>query len=146
MIRCDYTEGGVLSAGAGVNGFVINLPAATDKVYLSGLDFNGAGSAQNGIRIVSGGNVVIENTLIRNYSATNGLGMSVQPAASLTLSINNTTIAHNGTGATGGGILLQPTGAGGTVRATLNNVRIMQHSNNGFRVDTTGNPGAGIVF
>src|SRR5688572_12202155 len=51
-IVCDYTEGGVLSAGAGVNGFVINLPAATDTVFLSGLDFNGAGNDQNGVRIV----------------------------------------------------------------------------------------------
>src|SRR5687768_13245110 len=91
MIRCDYTEGGVLSAGAGVNGFVINLPANTDTVFLSGLDFNGAGNAQNGIRIVSGGVVHIQNSIIRNYRASNGLGMSIQPAGSLQLTIADTT-------------------------------------------------------
>src|SRR5687767_12561926 len=46
-IICDHTEGGVLTAGAGVNGIVINLPNATDHVFLSGLDFNGAGSARS---------------------------------------------------------------------------------------------------
>src|SRR5687768_17967678 len=90
-IVCDYTEGGVLSAGAGVNGFVINLPAVTDTVFLSGLDFNGAGNAQNGLRIVSGGIVHIQNSIIRNYRASNGLGMSIQPAGSLQLTIADTT-------------------------------------------------------
>src|SRR5687767_493727 len=87
MIRCDYTEGGILSAGAGVNGIVINLPAATDTVFLSGLDLNGAGNAQNGLRIVSGGIVHVNNSIIRNYRASSGLGFSVQPAGVLQLTI-----------------------------------------------------------
>jgi hypothetical protein len=74
-IVCDYTEGGILSAGAGVNGIVINVPLATDSVFLSGLDLNGAGNAQNGMRIVSGGVVHVQNSIIRNYRASNGLGM-----------------------------------------------------------------------
>jgi hypothetical protein len=143
-IVCDYTEGGVLSAGAGVNGIVINMPA-TSSVFLSGLDLNGAGSAQNGIRIISGGDVVIQNSIIRNYRASNGLGLSVQPSLGLNLTVVNTTIAQNGTGATGGGVLLQPTGSG-NVHATFRDVRILDHTNNGFRVDTTGNTGAGIIF
>ncbi|HKR24582.1 MAG TPA: hypothetical protein VJS15_04940, partial [Allosphingosinicella sp.] len=52
-IVCGYTEGGVLSAGAGVNGIVVNAPA-TSHVYLSGLDRHGAGSAQNGVRLIAG--------------------------------------------------------------------------------------------
>src|SRR5687768_1133692 len=92
MIRCDYTEGGVLSAGAGVNGIVINLPAATDTVFLSGIDFNGAGSAQNGLRIVGAGGIVhVRNSIIRNYRAANGLGMSIQPAGVLQMNITGTT-------------------------------------------------------
>ena len=142
-IVCDYTEGGVLSAGAGVNGFVVNLPSATDTVFLSGLDFNGAGNAQNGVRIVSGGIVHIQNSIIRNYRASNGLGMSIQPAGVLTLTVTNTTIDDNGTGATGGGMLIQPTGAGGRALVTLRNVRIQNNSNNQIRVDTTGNTGGG---
>ena len=144
-IVCDYTEGGVLSAGAGVNGFVINLPNATDQVFLSGLDFHGAGTAQNGIRIVSGGVVHIQNSNIRSYRATNGLGMSVQPAGVLQLTIVNTTIADNGSGATGGGILVQPTGTG-AAQITLRNVRLQNNANNAFRIDTTGNTGTGILL
>ncbi len=147
MVRCDYTEGGVLSAGAGVNGFVINLPAITDTVFLSGLDFNGAGNAQNGIRIVSGGIVHVQNSIIRNYRAANGLGMSVQPAGSLQLTVADTTIDDNGVSGnpgTGGGILIQPTGAGGSARVTLRDVRVQNNANNQIRIDTAGNTGAGI--
>ena len=147
-IVCDFTEGGVLSAGAGVNGIVINLPSATDTVFLSGLDLNGAGNAQNGIRIVSGGVVHIQNSIIRNYRASNGLGMSVQPAGSLQLTVFNTTIDDNGVSGnpgTGGGILVQPTGAGGAARVTLRDVRLQNNGNNQIRIDTTGNTGAGVT-
>jgi hypothetical protein len=142
-IICDFTEGGVLSAGPGVNGFVINIPV-TSSVFLSGLDFNGAGSAQNGLRIVSGGIVHIQNSIIRNYRASNGLGMSIQPAGALQMTIANTTIADNGTGATGGGMLIQPTGAGGSARVHMRNTLVQHNSNNQIRVDTTGNTGPGI--
>src|SRR6185503_11831748 len=40
-IICDYTEGGVLVSGS--NGFIINA-GASDTIYLSGLDFHGAGT------------------------------------------------------------------------------------------------------
>src|SRR5687768_9127087 len=85
-IVCDYTEGGVLSAGAGVNGFVINAPL-TSVVFLSGIDFNGAGNAQNGVRIIAGGTVHIQNSIIRNYQASNGLGVSFQPSGAMSLTI-----------------------------------------------------------
>ncbi|HYD25619.1 MAG TPA: hypothetical protein VEB68_12570 [Croceibacterium sp.] len=147
-VICDYSEGGVLSAGAGVNGFVINLPAATDTVFLSGLDFNGAGSAQNGIRIVSGGIVHVQNTVIRNYRAANGLGISVQPAGTLKLTVLNSTISDNGVAGapgTGGGILVQPTGAGGSARVALDNVTLANNGNNAFHVNTTVNTSAAGV-
>jgi hypothetical protein len=143
-IICDYTEGGVLSAGAGVNGIVINLPLVTDTVFLSGLDLNGAGSAQNGLRIVSGGIVHVRNTIIRNYRAANGLGMSIQPAGVLQMTIDNVTIDDNGSGVTGGGILIQPTGAGGSARVAIRTSVIQHNALNQIRVDTAGNTGAGI--
>src|SRR6188508_3845730 len=46
-IVCQYTEGGVLSAGAGVNGVIVNA-GVNDAVYLRGIDLHGAGNAQNG--------------------------------------------------------------------------------------------------
>ena len=147
-IVCDFTEGGVLSAGAGVNGIVINLPSTTDTVFLSGLDLNGAGTAQNGVRIVSGGVVHIQNSIIRNYRAANGLGISVPPAAGLQLTVANTTIADNGVAGapgTGGGMLIQPTGAGGNARVSLRNVLLQSNGNNQLRVDMTGSTGSGVT-
>lgn len=134
-IVCDYTEGGILSAGAGVNGIVVNAGAA-DVVFLSGLDFNGAGSAQNGIRLIAGGLLTVRNSIIRNYRASNGLGISFAPTATSTLVINNSVIANNGTGATGGGILIQPN-TSGTARVTLRDVRVQGNANNGIRIDSS---------
>ena len=138
-IICDYTEGGVLSAGAGVNGIVVNVPSATDTVFLSGLDLNGAGNAQNGLRVVSGGIVHLQNSLIRNYRASNGLGISYQPAGVGRLYIRNSTIADNGTAGTGGGILIQPTGAGGSARVEMTDVFVTNNSNDAIRLNSTGN-------
>jgi hypothetical protein len=136
-IVCDYTEGGILSAGAGVNGIVVNA-GANDTIFLSGIDFNGAGNAQNGLRIVSGSTVHLRNSIIRNYRASNGLGISMQPSGAARLYVTDTTISDNGTGATGGGILIQATGSGSS-RVHLRNVVIENNSNNAIRMDTTGN-------
>src|ERR1700691_4239441 len=40
-VRSDHIEAGVLVAGT--NGIVVNVPAATDRVQLEGLDFEGLG-------------------------------------------------------------------------------------------------------
>ena len=144
-IVCDYTEGGILSAGAGVNGFVVNAPA-TSVVFLSGLDFNGAGSAQNGLRIIAGERVHLQNSIIRNYRASNGLGISFQPSGTTRLTLLNVTISDNGTGATGGGVLIQPTGAAGSARVDFRNVTLTGNSNNAVFINTTGNTSpAGII-
>jgi hypothetical protein len=142
-IICEHTVGGVLSAGAGVNGIVINLPAATDRVFLRGLDLNGAGNAQNGLRVVSGGSVHLHDSLIRNYSASNGLGISFQPAGAGELLVTNSTIADNGTGATGGGVLIQPTGVGGSANVRFQNVNV-ENNTSGILLNSTGNTGPGL--
>ena len=139
-IVCDYTEGGILSAGAGVNGIIVNAPA-THTVFLSGLDLNGAGNAQNGIRILAAAHVMIQNSIIRNYRASNGLGISFQPSGNTQLVVQNTTINDNGTAATGGGMLIQPTGAAGTSRVFMREVRFNGNANNALRVDSTSNTG-----
>jgi len=139
-IICQYTEGGVLSAGAGVNGVIVNA-GVNDEVYLRGIDFHGAGNAQNGIRFIAGAALAVEDCVIRSYNATNGLGISFQPSGSSELYISNTTIQNNGNAATGGGILIQPTGTG-TARVHMVNVRANNNQNQNLRVDTTSNTGA----
>jgi len=144
-IICQYTEAGVL-ATFGSSGFIINA-AATDTIFIRGIDFNGGGGANpglHGIRVLGAGFVHIQDSLIRNFRASGGTGIQVAPSTAAQVTVTDTTIADNGTGATGGGILIQPTGAGGSARVTLRNVRIQNNTNNQVRVDTTGNTGAGI--
>ena len=132
-IICQYTEGGVLSAGAGVNGILVNA-GVNDNVYLRGIDFHGAGNAQNGVRFIAGGSLTIEDCVIRAYQASSGQGISFQPGGTSRLVVNNTTVAYNGNAATGGGILIQPTGVG-VANAVLNNVRVAMNANAGILVN-----------
>jgi hypothetical protein len=141
-INCIYTEGGVLAGG---NGIVVNA-GATDVVFLRGLDIFGVNPPSNGVRIIAGGAVHIESSTIRRFNAANSFGISFQPSGATQLYISDTTIATNGNGATGGGILIQPTGAGGSARVEMTNVRVLGNANQGVRIDTTGNTGvAGII-
>src|ERR1700760_352321 len=48
-IRSDHIEAGVLVAGT--NGIIVNVPNATDRVLLEGLDFEGMGTGINGVQI-----------------------------------------------------------------------------------------------
>jgi hypothetical protein len=143
-INCEYTEGGALVAGAGVNGILVNAGAG-DIVILRGLDINGAGSAQNGIRILAGAAVYVEDTIIHGFRAASGLGISYQPTGTTELHVRNSTITGNGNAnGTGGGILIQPTGASSIARVTISDSEI---SNNtfGVRVDTNGNSAPNVI-
>ena len=129
-IVCQYTEAGAL-ATLGSNDITVNAPS-TDAVYLSGVDLQGANTGLNGVRFIAGKSLTIENSIIRNFGAVNGQGVSFKPSGTSRLVIRNSSIVSNGSGATGGGILIEPTGAG-VATATLNNV------------DVSNNAGAGIL-
>ena len=133
-INCIYTEGGVLAAG---NGIVVNA-AASDVVVLRGLDIFGVSPPTNGVRFIAGGTLIIEDSTIRNFNASGSFGISFQPSGASTLIVNRTTISSNGNGGTGGGILVQPTGAGGSARVALDDVRVLANANFGISVNTTG--------
>jgi hypothetical protein len=142
-INCIYTEGGMLAAG---NGIVINdstgpTPGAS-VIFLRGLDIFGVSPPSNGVRITLAGEVHIEDSTIRRFNAAGSFGISFQPSGTTTLYVSRTTIANNGSGVTGGGILVQPTGAG-NARVVLQDVMLHGNANNALRVDTTGNSGAG---
>jgi hypothetical protein len=143
-IICQYTEAGAL-ATLGSNDITVNA-GANDAVYLSGLDLQGAGTGLNGVRFIAGASLTIDNSIIRNFGAANGNGVSFQPSGASRLTINRTRIASNGSGATGGGILIQPTGAGGSARVTLNDIDVSDNANVAIRVDTTGNTAAAGVI
>jgi hypothetical protein len=136
-ISCPYTEGGALAGG---NGVVINDGATatpgTIVVYLRGLDIFGVNPPSNGVRFVSGAALYIEDSVIRRFNAANSTGVSFAPSTNAKLYMNNVTVGDNGSGATGGGIEIRPTGTG-SVKALLTNVRALNNANNGLRVDST---------
>jgi hypothetical protein len=140
-ISCPYTEGGALAGG---NGIVVNDSATatpgTAVVFLRGLDIFGVNPPSNGVRFISGAALHIHDSVIRRFNAANSQGVSFQPSGVAQLYIYNTTIANNGSGATGGGILVQPTGSG-NAKIELRDVRVIDNANHGIRFDTTGTLG-----
>jgi hypothetical protein len=134
-IDCHYSEGGALAGGTGVT---VNLPLATDSVLIRGLDIFGVSPPTHGIRMIGQGVLHVEDTVIRRFNAASSQGISFQPSGPAKLYVTNTLIAENGSGATGGGILIQPTGAGGTANVVLRNVRLENNANIGLAVNTTG--------
>jgi hypothetical protein len=132
-IDCHYTEGGVLAGG---NGIVVNA-LSTDAIFLRGLDIFGVNPPTNGVRFIAGGSLHIEDCVIRRFNAASSQGISFQPSGASQLFIHNSTIAENGSGATGGGILIQPTGSG-SARAELVDVRVENNNGAGLAVNTNG--------
>jgi len=142
-ISCPYTEGGALAGG---NGITVNMPAATDVTVIRGLDVFGVNPPSNGIRFINQGSLHIEDTVIRRFNAANSFGVSFAPSTGVgNLYMSNVTITQNGSGVTGGGINIQPTGAA-TARAQLRDVRVDNNASSGIIVNTTGNSGSGIAI
>jgi len=143
-IDCTGTFGSTLNSG-GVNGFVINDSLSgtpnTAEVILRGISINGAGttSGLNGIRFISGRSLVLQDVFIQNQNGQTGI--AITPAGSAEFYAENVTVTDGATG-----IHFRPTGASGSVRAILRNVRAQNNSANGLNVDTNGNTApAGIV-
>jgi hypothetical protein len=104
-IVADGAEGGILAAGT--NGIIINA-AASDTVSLRGLVIEGAGTGLNGIRFLAGGALQVEDCVINGFTL---FGIDFEPSGASELFVRNTEIRNN-QGATGGGILVKPSGAG----------------------------------
>jgi hypothetical protein len=118
-IQCDGTVGGVLAAGT--IGITVNA-LATDTVYLSGLDINGAGTGTTGINFIRGGALHVRNSAIRGF-LTNGINFApgAGPAATAKLVVQDSLVADNPNAGTAGGILIKPALTFNAV-ATLTNV------------------------
>ncbi|HEX8224586.1 MAG TPA: right-handed parallel beta-helix repeat-containing protein [Allosphingosinicella sp.] len=140
-IACPYTEGGALAGG---NGITVNMPATTDVTFIRGLDIFGVNPPSNGIRMVNNGTLHVEDSVIRRFNAVNSAGISIAPTGAAELYINNVTVAENGNGATGGGIVIAP-GIGGSVKANITNSRVRNNANFGVRADTTNGSVALVV-
>jgi hypothetical protein len=150
-IDCGETHGSILASGT--NGVNINDSLSafpnTSRVVLRGLSINGAGAgaaAQGtpgtglvGVNFTSGASLYMEDVYIQNFNAGTAVGVRFAPAASSRLQMDNVTIVNSGTGLTGGGVRIQPTGAAGNARVTLTNVRLEGNAGDALRLDSTGN-------
>jgi hypothetical protein len=125
-IKCQV-EGGVLVSGT--NGIVINV-AATDTVYLEGLDIQGITTGLSGILVLGGGTLHVKNCLIRLFdSSSAGFGINFTPNAAATLNVVDSYISDNGTGTIGGGISIKPSG-GGTATVVIDRTQVMNNKGN----------------
>jgi hypothetical protein len=101
----------------GVNGVTINA-GASDSVHLRGLTIEGLGTGNTGILFHTGGNLAIENCVIRNFK---GAGIGIIPTTSSSFSVSNTIASNNG----GPGIYVGSNGsavvAGVLSKVTANN-------------------------
>ena len=143
-ISCPYTEGGALAGG---NGIVINdaLSAAgpnTAQVVIRGLDIFGVNPPTNGIRFISGAVLHVEDTVIRRFNAANSFGISFQPSGNSRLFVSNSRITQNGTAASGGGILIQPTGTG-VGRVVIANTQVQDNGRLGVNISAASTTGIG---
>jgi hypothetical protein len=109
-VDCTGTLGSTLASGT-IAGFTINDGATatpgTIAVILRNIEINGAGSTlgQNGIRVLSGSSLTVENVRIYNFSQR---GINVEPTnaagSTFRLSVIGTSIQDTA----GGAILLKP--------------------------------------
>jgi hypothetical protein len=126
---------GVAAIGAGSgNGITINA-GASDSVRLRGLTIEGLGSL-TGIQFNTGGNLVIENCVIRGFT---NAGINISPSTSSSFSVSNTIASNNGFA----GLWVQPTGSA-AVTGVLSTVTANNNSINGIFVDGSVTTGASL--
>jgi hypothetical protein len=141
-VDCTGTFGSTLNSG-GINGFVINdsatLTPGTIEVRLRGLSINGAGSTPglNGVRFVSGRSLVLQDVYIQNQKSGSGVSIA-NSSGNVTVSLFDVTVADGLQG-----VEVRPTGSG-SAKVMLANVRVLDNSSNGLRIDSSATTGTDV--
>lgn len=117
----------------GTNGIIVNA-AQSDKITLRDLRINGTGTGLNGIRILSGRMVIVDNVKI--FGCTQA-GISMENNHNLARLIVADSFIHNN----GAGIKIQPSPTG-ALRATIRKTQI-DDNRDGVIINTTGGGAAG---
>jgi hypothetical protein len=142
-IDCAQFPGGILNSST--NGIIVNA-GPSDVITLRGIELNGAPVSSpglNGIRFIAGGALIVEDLVIRGMTSSSagaGYGILFSPSGASKLVVKHSYITNNGSGATGGGIFIQPTGTG-TADAAITDTLITNNQGVGVQVNTTGNTG-----
>ena len=138
-VDCTGTFGSALNSGT--FGFTINdagsATPGTIEVKLRGLSINGAGSGITGIRFLSGKSLVLQDVFIENQKGGSGISIA-NSSANSTISLYDVSVVDGLTG-----IEIRPTGSG-TVKVLMANVRILDNSSNGLRVDSSATTGGDV--
>jgi hypothetical protein len=108
----DGTFASILAAGT--NGIIINA-GVNDVVNLRNLSINGAGTGLNGIRIIAGGQLNIENCVIFNFTQK---GIDIEPSGACRVNIKNTIVRLCSNATTGGAVFVAP-GVAGSVALNI---------------------------
>ena len=108
----DGAGAATIGAATG-NGVTINA-GASDSVHLRGLTIQGLGSGSNGILFSTGGNLEIENCVIRNFA---NAGIDIVPSTSSSFAVSNTIASNN----SAVGIQIGPSGSA-VVKGVLSKV------------------------
>jgi hypothetical protein len=132
----------IVNDGAGAatigtaSGNGVTITAGTrDNVYLRGLTIQGLGSGANGILFNTGGNLEIENCVIRNFSN----GINIAPSTSSSFAVSNTIASNN----SAVGIQIGPTGSP-VVMGVLSKVTANNNNNTGIAVNGAFTAGASL--
>ena len=132
-IDCSGSEIFAESAGDGVlvsgPGIIVALRGL--RIYTA-TGFNG----NDGVNVVAGANVLIENCKIYGFTAD---GIRFAPTGAGSLTVVDSTIYNNGSGSTGGGIIINPQSSG-SAQVTLDRVTLTKNVF-GIVADGTGSSG-----
>jgi hypothetical protein len=140
-ISCEGGTAGIFGSSDGIE---IIGTAASDVVYLKGLDIEGLGpkvANNTGIGFFSAGTLHVEKCRIHgfvNVMQQEGWGITFQPNGTASLFVADTVIADNGLSGTGGGILVQPASS---ANASVSLERVQMTGNN-YGLDADGSSGS----
>jgi hypothetical protein len=138
-ITIDGSEqiAGVLASG--VNGVVLSSAmSVNDTVVLRGLDIHGVGTGINGIQVLGGGKLYVENCRIQNFT-TDGIRIAPAQSQVMKVVVRNSEIRNNTTR----GIEIIPT-APATVQLTVEESLVDGNAATG--IDVTGSNNSASVF
>jgi hypothetical protein len=111
------------------NGVIINV-GDRDIVNLRGLLIEGSGTGIAGIRVIGGGKVTIDSSLVRGFLSENGTGIDIQPRSAAQVFVTNTVVEANTRG-----VYAKSAGAAAPASVFLDRSQIVQNTQAGVSAD-----------